>query len=198
MSKNFVVPNPYSFNIRTFGEGSKKPGEIFRKKFLLYEKVYRDIFIYVKLLLFINMKPLDPSFFDMFDYSDERDLERAGAIEALSDFLEHPYILFGSVIRGMENYYIMREMFSKKYGAKFASIEENLQKTYFNRLYTMLERFDESNSNHVLEAMRFDKHESGWALLELRQHFEKVEEYEKCAKVQSVFNTLLLHEELPI
>ena len=71
------------------------------------------------------MKPLDPSFFDMFDYSDERDLERAGAIEALSDFLEHPYILFGSVIRGMENYYIMREMFSKKYGAKFASIEEN-------------------------------------------------------------------------
>ena len=144
------------------------------------------------------MKPLDPSFFDMFDYSDEKDLERAGAIEALSDFLEHPYIIFGSVIRGVENYYIVREMFSKKYKEQFKSIEESLQKKYFDRLYTMLERFDESNSNHILEAMRFERHESGWALLELREYFEAIEDYEKCAKIQSVFTTLLLHEELPI
>lgn len=144
------------------------------------------------------MKRLDPSFFDMFDYSDERDLERAGAIEALSDFLEHPYIIFGSVIRGMENYYIVREMYSRKYGDKFAAIEEQLQNKYFNRLYTMLERFDESNSSHILEAQRFERHESGWALLELRQYFENIEDYEKCIKVQSVFTTLLLDEELPI
>ena len=142
------------------------------------------------------MKRLDPSFFDMFDYSDERDLERAGAIEALSDFLEHPYIIFGSVIRGMENYYIVREMYSRKYGDKFAAIEESLQNKYFNRLYIMLERFDESNCDHVLEAQRFEKHESGWALLELREYFEAIEDYEKCAKIQSVFTTLLLQEEL--
>jgi len=142
------------------------------------------------------MKRLDPSFFDMFDYSDERDLERAGAIEALSDFLEHPYIIFGSVIRGVENYYIVREMFSRKYKEQFGSIEESLQNKYFNRLYTMLERFDESNCDHVLEAERFEKHESGWALLELRKHFETIEDYEKCAKIQSVFTTLLLQEEL--
>ena len=144
------------------------------------------------------MKHLDPSFFDMFDYSDERDLERAGAIEALSDYLEHPYILFGSVIRGVENYYIIREMYSRKYKEQFESIEESLQKKYFNRLYVMLERFDESDSNHILEAQRFERHESGWALLELRQYFESAEDYEKCAKIQSVYTTLLLHEELPI
>ena len=144
------------------------------------------------------MKRLDPSFFDMFDHSDERDLERAGAIEALSDYLEHPYIVFGSVIRGVENYYIIREMYSRKYKEQFGAIEENLQLKYFNRLFIMLERFDESNSNHVLEAMRFEKHESGWALLELRDFFEKIEEYVKCAKVQSVITTLLLHEELHI
>ena len=144
------------------------------------------------------MKRLDPSFFDMFDYSDESDLERAGAIEALSDYLEHPFILFGSVIRGVENYYIIREMYSRKYKEQFESIEESLQHKYFNRLYIMLERFDESNSNHVLEAQRFERHESGWALLELRQFFEEVEDYEKCVKIQSVISTLLLHEELPI
>ena len=142
------------------------------------------------------MKPLDPSFFDMFDASDERDLERAGAIEALSDYLEHPYIIFGSVIRGMENYYIVREMYSRKYGDKFAAIEESLQNKYFNRLYIMLERFDESNCDHVLEALRFERHESEWALLELRSHFEDTEQYERCAKIQSVFTTLLLQEEL--
>lgn len=144
------------------------------------------------------MKHLDPSFFDMFDASDEGDLERAGAIEALSDYLEHPYITFGSVVRGVENYYIIREMYSRKYKEQFAAIEESLQYKYFNRLFIMLERFDESNSNHVLEAMRFEKHESGWALLELRDFFEKIEEYEKCVKVQSVITTLLLHEELHI
>ena len=165
---------------------------------MLYKTVYRDIFIYVKLLLFINMKRLDPSFFDMFDYSDERDLERAGAIEALSDYLEHPYILFGSVIRGVENYYIIREMMSRRYGEQFAAIEESLQQKYFNRLYIMLERFDESNCDHVLEAQRFERHESGWALLELRQYFEAVEDYEKCVKIQSILTTLLLHQELPI
>jgi len=144
------------------------------------------------------MKRLDPSFFDMFDYSDESDLKRAGAIEALSDYLEHPFILFGSVIRGVENYYIIREMYNRKYKEQFESIEESLQHKYFNRLYIMLERFDESNCEHVLEAQRFERHESGWALLELRQFFEEVEDYEKCAKIQSVINTLLLHEELPI
>ena len=147
---------------------------------------------------FIDMKRLDPSFFDMFDYSDERDLKRAGAIEALSDYLEHPYILFGSVIRGVENYYIIREMMSRRHGEQFAAIEESLQQKYFNRLYIMLERFDESNCDHVLEAQRFERHESGWALLELRQYFEAVEDYEKCVKIQSILTTLLLHQELPI
>jgi len=134
----------------------------------------------------------------MFDYSDESDLERAGTIEALSDYLEHPFILFGSVIRGVENYYIIREMYSRKYKEQFESIEESLQKKYFNRLYIMLERFDESNCDHVLEAQRFERHESGWALLELRQYFEAIEDYEKCAKIQSILSTLLLHQELPI
>jgi len=52
------------------------------KKFwqiFLYRKVYRYIFIYKEyyISLFIDMKPLDPSFFNMFDYSDGEDLERA-------------------------------------------------------------------------------------------------------------------------
>ena len=140
------------------------------------------------------MKPLDPSFFDMFDASDERDLERAGAIEALSDFLEHPYIVFGSVIRGMENYYIIREMYTRHYKEEFERVEENVKSKYFNRLYHFLERFDENDDDFIAEAKRFEIPESSWALLSLRSYFESLEEYEKCAKIQSIFTKLSLDE----
>lgn len=140
------------------------------------------------------MKPLDPSFFDMFDYSDGEDLERAGMIDSLSDYLEHPYLLFGSVIRGVENFYIVREMYTRQYKEEFERVEEKVQAKYFNRLYHFLERFDESDNDFIAEAKRFEVPESSYALLALRSYFEAKEEYEKCAKIQSIFNELSLDE----
>jgi len=140
------------------------------------------------------MKPLDPSFFDMFDYSDGEDLERAGVIDALSSYLEHPYLLFGSVIRGVENFYIVREMYTRHYKEQFERVEENVRAKYFNRLYHFLERFDENDDDFIAEARRFEVPESSYALLTLRSYFESIEEYEKCAKIHSIFNKLSLDE----
>jgi len=142
----------------------------------------------------MNMKPLDPSLFDMFDYSDGEDLERAGVIESLSEYLEHPYLLFGSVIRGVENFYIVREMYTRQYKEEFERVEENVRAKYFSRLYTFLERFDENDDDFIAEAKRFEVPESSYALLTLRSYFEKIEEYEKCAKIQSIFIKLSLDE----
>jgi len=169
------------------------------KKFwqiFLYRKVYRYIFIYVEYdySLFIDMKPLDPSFFNMFDYSDGEDLERAGVIESLKDYLEHPYLLFGSVIRGVENFYIIREMYTRHYKEEFERVEENVKSKYFNRLYHFLERFDENDDDFIAEAKRFEIPESSYALISLRSYFESIEEYEKCAKIQSIFTKLSLDE----
>src|SRR5210317_370365 len=140
------------------------------------------------------MKPLDPSFFDMFDYSDGEDLERAGVIDALSDYLEHPYLLFGSVIRGVENFYIVREMYTRYYKEQFERVEDSVRAKYFNRLYHFLERFDEDDDDFIAEARRFEVPESSYALLTLRSYFESIEEYEKCAKIHSIFNKLSLDE----
>jgi len=140
------------------------------------------------------MKPLDPSFFDMFDYSDGEDLERAGVIDSLSDYLEHPYLLFGSVIRGVENFYIVREMYTRTYKEQFERVEESVKSKYFNRLYHFLERFDEYDNDFITEAKRFEQHESAYALVEMRSYFESLEEYEKCAKIQSILKELSLDE----
>lgn len=140
------------------------------------------------------MKPLDPSFFDMFDYSDGEDLEREGVIDQLSDYLEHPYLLFGSVIRGVENYYIVREMYVRRYREKFERVEESVKSTYYNRLYHLLLRFNEHDNDFITEALRFEKHESTYALFDLRSFFEELEEYEKCMKIQSIIEKLSLDE----
>lgn len=140
------------------------------------------------------MKPLDPSFFDMFDYSDGEDLERAGVIEELRDYLEHPYLLFGSVIRGVENFYIVREMYTRTYKEEFERVEEKVKSKYFNRLYHFIERFDEYDNDFITEAKRFEQHESVYALVDIRSYFESLEEYEKCAKIQSILRELSLDE----
>ena len=140
------------------------------------------------------MKPLDPSFFDMFDYSDGEDLERAGVIDSLKEYLDHPYLLFGSVIRGVENFYIVRDMYTRHYKEQFERVEASVKAKYFNRLYYFLERFDENDNDFIAEAKRFEIPESSYALLTLRSYFESIEEYEKCAKIQSIFLKLSLDE----
>jgi len=139
------------------------------------------------------MKPIPPILLDIFNYSDEQDVEGEGYAGAVMDYTKHPYIILGSVIKGVENFYIMCEMFRNKYGEKFDTIEETLKQQYFDRLYGFLLRFDESNSEHVLEAMKFDRSEVAYALLAMREHFEKREQYENCVKIRDVLGNLLIN-----
>ena len=65
------------------------------------------------------MKPLPPSFFNLFDYSDESDLNKEGFAEAVMDYTQHPYIIFGTFLRSVENFYIVCERYRNSYGDKF-------------------------------------------------------------------------------
>ncbi len=53
------------------------------------------------------MKPLPPSFFNLFDYSDEGDLQKEGFAEAVMDYTQHPYIIFGTFLRSVENFLVL-------------------------------------------------------------------------------------------
>lgn len=136
------------------------------------------------------MKSLPPAFLSIFDYDDQDDLNKEGFAKAVIDYTQHPYIIFGTVIKCVENFFIISEMYRKKYGEKYQSIEQTVRKAYFDRVYTYLERFDESKYEHVVEAKKFTPQEIAFAMEELRDHYEGIEEYERCARIQKIYNIL--------
>ena len=81
-------------------------------------------------------------------------------------------------------------MYRQKYGEKYQAIEQTVRKAYFDRVYTYLDKFDESKYEHVLEARKFTPQEIAFAMEELRDHFEGIEEYERCARIQKIYNIL--------
>ena len=136
------------------------------------------------------MKSLPPAFLSIFDYDDQEDLNKEGFTKAVIDYTQHPYIIFGTVIKCVENFFIISEMYRKKYGEKYESIEQTVRKAYFDRVYTYLDKFDESKYEHVVEARKFTPQEIAFAMEELRDHFEGTEEYERCARIQKINNIL--------
>ena len=136
------------------------------------------------------MKSLPPAFFSIFEYDDQDDLNKEGFTKAVIDYTRHPYIIFGTVIKCVENFFIISEMYRQKYGEKYQAIEQTVRKAYFDRVYTYLDKFDESKYEHVVEARKFTPQEITFAMEELRDHFEGTEEYERCARIQKIYNIL--------
>ena len=136
------------------------------------------------------MKSLPPAFLSIFDYDDQDDLNKEGFAKAVIDYTQHPYIIFGTVIKCVENFFIISEMYRQKYGEKYQAIEQTVRKAYFDRVYTYLDKFDESKYEHVVEARKFTPQEIAFAMEELRDHFEGTEEYERCARIQKIYNIL--------
>ena len=134
------------------------------------------------------MKSLPPSFFDLFDYSDEDDLTKEGFAEAVMDYTQHPYIIFGTFLRSVENFYIICERYRNTHGEKFDRIEQHLKHLYFDRLYRFLDRFDETQLEHILEAKQFNDAEIAFAIESLITFYESIEDYEKCARLWKIFS----------
>ncbi len=137
------------------------------------------------------MKPLPPSFFNLFDYSDEGDLNKEGFAQAVIDYTQHPYIIFGTFLRSVENFYIVCERYRNSYGDKFERIEQQLKHTYFDRLYNFLDRFDENKLEHILEARQFDDSEIAFAVDSLLEFYEEIEDYQKCARLWKILQLTL-------
>lgn len=132
------------------------------------------------------MKPLSPSLFKLFDYSDEGDLQQEGLTGAVLDFTQHPYIIFGTFIRSVENFYIICQTYRNTYGEKFDKIEERLKHQYFDRVYGFLERFDETQLEHIIEARQFTDSEILYAVKSVLEFYESIEDYRKCDRLWKI------------
>ena len=140
------------------------------------------------------MKKLDPeSLFSIFSLTEEEVVEDS---RYDFDFRTHPYIIIGMVKKGVENFSIISDKYSERESEEFTLIEEEVKHTYYTTLYGYLKRFNYQSIEHIQQALRHNVEEVSYALIELRVFFEKMEEYEKCARIRDVFESIDLGAEL--
>jgi hypothetical protein len=135
------------------------------------------------------MKKLDTNqLFDIFQMGDE-EIYREHQVE---DVLDNSFILFGMVIKGVENYYIIDQLYQKKYQEQYDSVRESIKLKYFIGLVRYLERIGEipEDTLYIIED-EFGLQAIDYALQEMLDLFIEVEHYEKCtilSKFQRLFS----------
>ena len=119
--------------------------------------------------------------FDLFSVGDTEVYKENG----VTDILDNNYILIGMVVKGVENYYIIDQIYTAKYGEFYLSARESIRLKYFNGLYQYLERVNVKEGDtlqHLVD--EFTPQAINFAFQEMLECFLEVEEYLKCAKVQ--------------
>jgi hypothetical protein len=135
------------------------------------------------------MKKLDTNqLFDIFQIGDE-ELYKEHRVE---DVLDNSFVLFGMVVKGVENYYIIDQLYEKRYGEQYDSVRESIKLKYFTGLVRYLERIEEipEDTLHII-GDEFGLQAIDYALQEMLDLFIEVEYYEKCtilSKFQQLFS----------
>ena len=131
------------------------------------------------------MKKIDKAtLFNIFEVGDE-EVYRENGVE---DLLHNTYILLGMTIKGVENYFIMEQMYQNRYGETFSTVKDSIKLKYFIGLIKYLERIDLSQSDTLYELKDlFGEQSIEYALTEMVDFFEGVEMYENCALLMKFY-----------
>jgi len=122
--------------------------------------------------------------FDIFEKGDEEIFKEHG----VEDLLDNTYILFGMVVRGVENFYIIDQIYTTKYSQHYTQIKDSIKLKYFLGLMNYLERIKDLPTDLVpFMEDEFDKQSIHYAFNELMDLFIEVEYYEKCAILKKYF-----------
>lgn len=116
--------------------------------------------------------------FNIFSVGDE-EIYKEHRIE---DIMDNTFILFGMVVRGVENYFIIDKMYANRYQERYDSVRENIKLKYFNGLVNYLERAKDIKADTVEELKdEFGPQAIKYALEEMLEFYKELEIYEKCA-----------------
>ena len=116
--------------------------------------------------------------FNIFSIGDE-EIYKEHKIE---DLMDNTFILFGMVVRGVENYFIIDKMYVSRYQERYDSVRENIKLKYFNGLVNYLERVKVLQVGTVEELKdEFGPQAIKYALEEMLEFYKELEMYEKCA-----------------
>ena len=131
------------------------------------------------------MKKIDKAtLFSIFEVGDKEVYIENG----VEDLLHNTYILLGMTIKGVENYFIMEQMYQNRYGETFSTVKDSIKLKYFTGLIKYLERIDLSQSDTLYELKDlFGEQSIEYALTEMVDFFEGVEMYENCALLMKFY-----------
>lgn len=127
------------------------------------------------------MKRLDSkSLFNIFDVGDEEVYEQHG----VQDILDNSFVLFGMVIRGVDNFYLIDQMYANKYKNEYTEVRDSIKLKYFTGLMRYLVRIDDIPLDTVsILQDEFGIDAIDYSLNEMLQTFEQDEQYELCSVV---------------
>lgn len=92
------------------------------------------------------------------------------------------FILFGSIIMGVGNYYLVDQIYSHKYKEQYDSVRESIKLKYFNGLMKYFDRIDVLQPDTVNQLVdEFGRSTIHKDLHQLLHFYENNELYEKCS-----------------
>ena len=134
---------------------------------------------------------MDPNkLFDIFQIGNDEAVYKKHGLERAMD---SPYVLMGMVIRGVENYHLMDVMYSRNYPKEYKRNKKSITRRYFSKLYSYLPRITQDPYEVIQEMVNgFDFTQIVVALDYLRDFFEKIEHYEKCAVIKTYLDAAVI------
>lgn len=136
------------------------------------------------------MKKLNANtLFDIFSQGDEQIYIDNG----VHDVLNNSFVLFGMVVKGVENYFIIDQMYHTRFGKSYLEVKQDIKLKYFDQLVKYLSRIDVSRSD-TLSTLEdeFTPQAIKYALDELLDFYEDLEHYENCVIIYKFHNIFRL------
>jgi hypothetical protein len=127
--------------------------------------------------------------FSIFQVGDEEVYKEHG----VKDVLDNSFVLFGMVIRGVENYYIIDQLYFTRYGEQYLSVRDSIKLQYFNGLVKYLGRINEIEQPII--NMLIDEFGEGaihYAFHEMIDFYVSIEYYEQCSILKKYFDLFSL------
>jgi len=137
------------------------------------------------------VQPIDPhTLFSIFEQGDEEVYKENGVEEVLSN----PYVLIGMVIKGLENYQIMDNMYLRSYPEQYKEVRDTVKLKYYNGLYQYLTRVevDTFTSTYSI-GESYDSQDVLFGLDTMLYYYEGLEMYEKCVVIKKFMDLVRIN-----
>ena len=128
---------------------------------------------------------------------DSQNLFKAFSLEGdntneLPEVPNDSFILFGTVLRGVESFYIIDQLYQMRYKDQYELVREKIKLKYFSGLMKYIDRIDDMSLDTVMYIEdEFGGQAIKYALEEMLQFFEQIEYYEQCITLKKYFAIFL-------